>query len=147
MTAAAPKHAERAVAMINYGLFIAAPFTLGALALGAVLVAYARKGRADPVTKSHYERQIRAFWIDLVQVVLGFVCGWAAVAGGIGTLFAATGVGRASLNEGRLEIWTLVFAVLWAILWLKGFGGLMLGSLIGAYRLASGQPARKTRSP
>ena len=145
MTSTSPPRSDRLVALVNYGLFIAAPFTLGVLAFAAVMIAYARRGRADPLTRGHYDHQIRAFWTDLIVVILGFVCGWAALGMGLGTMVAAMGVQTPGLAEGPMEAWTWALALAWALLWLRGLGGLMLGSAIGAIRLASGQPARKRR--
>jgi uncharacterized membrane protein len=138
--------ADRLVALVVYGLLIAAPFTLGALAVLAMLIAYVWRGRAEPLAKSHFERQIRSFWMDLIVLVIGFICGWGALGAGIGAALVAAGFPLpGNWSAGPIGAGALVLAAIWLFAWAMGLGGLVLGSILGAMRLASGQPARKTR--
>ena len=142
--------AERLAVLVNYGLLMVAPFTLNILGLGAVMVAYARRGYADPLTRSHYDFQIRRYWMDLVLVGLGFVCGAGALAAGFGAAIeggmAAFGV-RMPVHYDAVHIGAgaIFLLVVWLVLWAMGLLGLLLGSIYGALRLASGQPMGKTR--
>ena len=151
MTAAASSRshpAERMTAMIGYALMVMAPFTLNALGLVAVAIGYARRGQADPITRSHYDHQIRRFWLDLLMVGLGFICASGALAAGFGALFAGAllelGV-RLPWRYDPVHIGVGAIALLlaWLVLWAWGLIGLMISSLIGALRLAQGLPAKR----
>ncbi len=148
--ASASHPAERLTALVNYVLLFIAPFTLGALGLAAIGVAYARRGYADPVTRTHYDFQIRRYWMDLVLVGLGFICGAGALAAGFGAAIeegmAAMGV-RIPVHYDAVHIGAgaIFLLVAWLVLWAIGLIGLLLGSIYGAVRLASGQPMGKTR--
>ncbi len=141
--------AERLAAMVNYGLLIAAPFTLNSLGILAMFIAYLRRGSADPVARSHFDFQIRRYWTDLLLVVLGFLCAAGALAAGfgagIGGGLAAFGVDvpRGDLMHAGLV--GMVLLVMWGVLWAMGLLGLLFGSIFGALRLASGRPAGRTR--
>ena len=143
--------AERLAALVNYGLLIAAPFTLNSLGLLAMCIAYSRRGSADPVARSHFDFQIRRYWMDLVMVVLGFICAGGALAAGFGAAIeeglAASGV-RLPMHydPGHIGLGAIVLLVLWIGFWAYGLLGLLFGSLFGAVRLASGRPAGKRRS-
>ena len=142
--------AERLAALINYGLLIVAPFTLGSLGLLAMCIAYLRRGSADPIARSHFDFQIRRYWMDLLLVGLGFVCASGALAAGFGAAIeggmAAFGVRLpVHYDPVHIGIGAIFLLVLWLGLWAFGFVGLLLGSLFGALRLASGLPAGKTR--
>ena len=149
MTAAAPPRshpAERMTAMAGYALMIVAPFTLNTLGLLAVAIGHARRGYADPITRTHYDRQIRGFWLHTMMVGLGFICGSGALAAGFGALFAG-----ALLEMGvrlpwhydpvHIGVGAIGLLLAWLLLWAWGLIGLMIGSLIGALRLAQGLPA------
>ena len=142
--------AERLAALINYGLLIVAPFTLNSLGLLAMFIAYVRRGSADEVARSHYDFQIRRYWMDLVLVGLGFVCASGALAAGFGAAIeggmAAFGV-RLPVHYDAVHIGVgaIFLLLLWIALWGLGLVGLLLGSVFGAVRLASGLPAGKTR--
>ena len=139
-------HTDRLAAMINYGLMAAAPFTLGVLAIVALLVAYLRRGRADPISRSHYEQQIRNFWTDLMVLGIGFICGWGALAAGVGAALEAMGVPLPGYYSAvHIGVGAFVLGGLWLLFWAWGFFGLVFGSITGAMRLASGRPASKTR--
>lgn len=137
---------ERGAAMTSYALMFLAPFTLNALGLVAVAIGYARRGRADPITRSHYDHQIRRFWLDLMMVGLGFVCASGALAAGFGAVLEAflQGLGVAlpwSYDPVHIGLGAIGLAMVWLLCWGVGFGGLMIGSVLGAMRLASGLPA------
>lgn len=141
---------ERMAAMTNYALMIVAPFTLNLLGLLAVAIGYARRGHADPITRTHYDHQIRRFWLDLMMVGLGFICGSGALAAGFGAVFGdvlqSIGVKLPwSYDPVHIGLGAIGLFVAWLFLWAWGLGGLLIGSVIGAMRLASGLPAGKVR--
>ena len=149
--ASATHPGERLAALINYGLLVVAPFTLNALGLVAVGFAYARRGSADPVTRTHYDFQIRRYWMDLVLVGLGFVFAAGALTAGFGAAIeggmAALGVSiPVHYDAAHIGVGAIFLLVCWLVLWAMGLLGLLLGSIHGALRLVSGQPMGKTRS-
>jgi uncharacterized membrane protein len=132
---------DRMFAFIAYGCLFLATFTLGLLALVGVLIAYSRKNSADPVARSHFKKQIKAFWGDLVLIVLGALAGYVAIAGGLGTLVGLSGVKLPGGVTVETAGWTTIgLGIAWAVLWVWGFLNLIIGSLAGAARLAAGRP-------
>lgn len=132
---------DRMFAFIAYVCMFLATFTLGLLALVGVLIAYSRQGTADPVARSHFKKQIKSFWWDLVLIVAGAVAGYIAIAGGLGTLIGLSGVKLPGGVTVATAGWmTLALGIAWAILWIWGFLNLIIGSLAGAAKLAAGRP-------
>lgn len=132
---------ERTFAFIGYGMLFFATFTLGLLALVAVLLAYGRQNSPDPIARSHFRKQIKSFWFDLLLIVAGAVAGYMALAGGLGTLLGLTGVSLPGGVTTASAGWTaFAFGIAFAILWIWGFFNLIIGSLLGAARLAAGKP-------
>jgi uncharacterized membrane protein len=140
--------ADRALALATYGMLIAAPLTFGSLGFLAIAIAYIRRGRAEPLARGHFERQIRSFWMDLIVVAIGFICGWGALGAGLGALLVAWGFPLpGNWSPVPFGLGAFVLGVIWAVTWGLGLGGLVLGSIFGAMRLASGRPAGKTAAP
>ncbi len=147
MSAEANPDKGRMGALVNYVLFIVSPFTAGVLALGALMIAYLRRGGAGELVRSHYDYQIRNFWMDLIIVMVGAICGWGAVVSGFGAALIAAGVPLSGhYDVERVGVGAVILALLWALAWIWALAGLVLGSVFGAMRLASGLPARKTRA-
>ena len=57
-----PSSLDTGLAMLGYFLLFFTIFFAGVPAFIAVILAYARKGEAAPVTRSHLRYQIRIFW-------------------------------------------------------------------------------------
>lgn len=60
------------VALIVYILYLAS-FVIGFTGLAGVVVAYIQIGTADPMLRSHYQWQIRTFWIGVLYFAVGIV--------------------------------------------------------------------------
>ena len=58
------------VALIVYLLYCTGYFT-GVSALIGVIIAHAKVDDTDPVLRSHYQFQIRTFWIGLLYLTIG----------------------------------------------------------------------------
>jgi uncharacterized membrane protein len=91
--------AERAataenLAMIAYGLLFASIFFAGAPALIAVVIAYSQRHEASPRVRSHYDFQIRVFWVAFVLTLAAASAGLAGVIGGLGELIDAASITR-----------------------------------------------------
>lgn len=67
-----PMISDRGLAMIVYILFLVGFFT-GVSAVVGLIIAWIQVERADPVSRSHFQFQIRTFWIGLVYIVAGIV--------------------------------------------------------------------------
>jgi uncharacterized membrane protein len=115
-----PATEDRALPAVVYALYILGLFHGLTLFIGLIM-AYILRGGAGPVMASHYTYLIRTFWIALVWFVIG---------GGV----ALVGV--------VLSIILIGIPILWAggmicfVAWLYA----MIRSIIGAVRLAEGQP-------
>ena len=68
----APTMSDNQLALIVYILYFAAYF-VGITGLVGVIIAHVKVGTADPLLRSHYEFQIRTFWIGLLYFVVGFI--------------------------------------------------------------------------
>jgi uncharacterized membrane protein len=76
-----PAVSNTTLALIVYVLYFVGYFTAITAVIG-VIIAHAQSGGPDPVLNSHYQFQIRTFWIGLLYVVVGTVLtlvliGWA----------------------------------------------------------------------
>jgi uncharacterized membrane protein len=63
---------DTGLALIVYILYLAGWLT-GITPIIGVIVAYIQSDTADPVARSHFQFQIRTFWILLLYVVVGLV--------------------------------------------------------------------------
>ena len=137
---------DRGAAFIGYGLMFFAPFMAGAPVLVAAGIAFAHRGSDDPIARSHVRNQLRTIGQDLVLAVIGFLCGWAALLGGILEILHL-GVQAAQSEPVRFAIPAVAvvsLALAWAVCWIIAVISLFVTPAIGAIRLASGRPARKT---
>src|SRR5262249_17932960 len=76
---------RRLSTLIVYLLYFAA-YIIGITALIGVIIAYIKVPDANPLVRSHYQFQIRTFWIGLLYLVVGTfltfgVMGFAAIIG------------------------------------------------------------------
>ncbi len=58
--------------MVVYILYLAGFFT-GFTALAGVIIAHMQIGRSDPASDTHFQFQIRTFWIGLLYFVIGAI--------------------------------------------------------------------------
>jgi uncharacterized membrane protein len=63
---------DKQLALIVYALYLAAFFN-GVTAIIGVIIAYVKDSSADPVLHSHYQFQIRTFWIGMSYLVAGLI--------------------------------------------------------------------------
>jgi uncharacterized membrane protein len=68
---------NRTMAIVVYGLYLAAVLSCGIAGIAGVIVAYIKRGEAQGgIWKSHFDNQIRAFWIWLVLTIAGALTWW-----------------------------------------------------------------------
>jgi uncharacterized membrane protein len=65
-----PIVSNSSMALIVYILYFAAYF-VGITAIIGVIIAHVQKGSGDAVLDSHYEFQIRTFWVGLLYLIVG----------------------------------------------------------------------------
>jgi uncharacterized membrane protein len=67
-----PLVSNNELVMVVYILYLVGFFT-GITALAGVIIAHMQIGRSDPVSDTHFQFQIRTFWIGLLYVVVGAI--------------------------------------------------------------------------
>ena len=67
-----PIVSNTSTALIVYILYFVA-YVVGITAIVGVIIAHVQKGSGDPLLDSHYDFQIRTFWISILYLVVGFV--------------------------------------------------------------------------
>jgi uncharacterized membrane protein len=67
-----PVVSDTSIALTVYVLYIVGYLT-GVTALIGVIIAHVKVADADPLLRSHYQFQIRTFWIGLLYLVVGSV--------------------------------------------------------------------------
>jgi len=93
------------LALIVYILYFVG-YVTGVTALVGVIIAHVQIGDSDPLLRTHYQFQIRTFWIGIFYVVVGIVLSFVVV--GVAVLFwwfiwslVRNVKGVLALNEGR----------------------------------------------
>jgi uncharacterized membrane protein len=121
-----PAHEDRTMPAVVYGLYLIALATAVPVLIG-VVVAYASRDSAGPAMRSHFDFQIRTFWMSIAW--------WL-----VGALLIAVGF--------PLSFVLIGLPILWA-----GFGivGLVtiwyaLRTIVGVVHLANGQPYPRPNS-
>jgi uncharacterized membrane protein len=66
-----PTLSNKAIALIVYVLYIVGYITVGVAAVVGVMIAHLKIGSADDVSRTHFQFQIRTFWIGIVYLVAG----------------------------------------------------------------------------
>jgi len=68
---AAPIVSNGQLALIVYVLYFASYFVGGTTALVGVVIAHLQIAESDPLLRTHYQWQIRTFWIGLLYLTVG----------------------------------------------------------------------------
>ena len=75
--AAPPSADTRTLAIIVYGLYIAAVVTCGVAGIAGVILAYVKRDETvGTIWHSHFENAIQAFWIWFLLFVVGVATAW-----------------------------------------------------------------------
>lgn len=67
-----PMISNYGLAMVVYILYLTG-FITGVSAVVGLIIAWVQIERADPVSRSHFQFQIRTFWIGLAYIVVGVI--------------------------------------------------------------------------
>ena len=130
MTVFDPHHAaateDRTLPAVVYGLYLIALATAVPVLIG-VIVAYVGRSGAGPAMRTHYDFQIRTFWMSIVWWLIG---GFLIVGGGIFSLILV-GLPFFFLGWGVVSLVTLWYA---------------MRTIIGVTYLARGEAHPRPRS-
>jgi uncharacterized membrane protein len=140
-------HSDRGAAFVVYLIMFVSPFLVGAPMLLASGIAFARKGSADALSRSHFDYQLRTMGKDVVLEIVGAVCLWLAVFGGVATLAgeAPAHIMPSGFDPTRMGLVSLGLLAVWLLCWAWAALSLFLTPALGALRLASGKPAMRGR--
>ncbi|HEX8232666.1 MAG TPA: hypothetical protein VF559_04885 [Caulobacteraceae bacterium] len=130
--------ADKALTAVNYLILFIAPFVAGFPSLVAAIIAYVRRGSASPVARSHYDNQIRIFWVGIVLSVLAIALVFAAIGTGLGAGLA--GVGELFSGAVGLGVGAVLMLVAAAMLGIANVFWYIIASIIGFIRLLDGRP-------
>ncbi len=111
---------DRTMPAVVYGLYLIALATAVPVLIGAI-VAYASRANAGPAMRTHFDFQIRTFWMSIAWWLIG---GFLIVVGGIFSL---------------ILIGLPFFFLGWAIVGLVT-AWYAVRSIVGVIHLANGQP-------
>lgn len=142
-----PAHADRGAVFLVYLIMFVSPFLVGAPMLLATSIAFARRGSADALSASHFNYQLSTMGKDIVLEIVGAICLWLALFGGLATL-AGEVPGHympQGFDPARMGMFTLALLALWVICWAWAALSLFLTPAIGAIRLLHGRPALRGR--
>jgi uncharacterized membrane protein len=67
-----PAISNKQLALIVYILYFVAYF-VGITAIVGVVIAHVQKGSGNAMLDSHYDFQIRTFWVGVLYLIVGFV--------------------------------------------------------------------------
>ena len=148
-----PNPLDTQLALGGYILLLASVFFVGAPAFVAAVIAYVRRPGAPALAHSHYGFQLLIFWVGFALCLAAGVAGLAGVLTGLGEVVGLPP--RLFDTDGELHIQLSTMAVdgkaaallacsivllLAATLWL------LIASVVGLIRLASGRAMRNSAS-
>lgn len=142
-----PARADRGAVFLVYLIMFVSPFLVGAPMLLATSIAFARRGSADALSASHFNYQLSTMGKDIVLEVVGAICLWLGMFGGLATLAgeAPGHIMPQGFDPERMGYISLGLIAVWLICWAWAFLSLFLTPAIGALRLMSGKPALRKR--
>ena len=94
-TSAPSSSEDRGLAFLGYGLLLISPFLAGMSGLVGVVLAYVRRSGAAPLERSHYNFQIRIFWIAVA------IFAAAVIAFAVGAGYLISDLVNAATNNGE----------------------------------------------
>ena len=68
----APTVSDKQLVLAVYILYFTS-YVIGVTALIGVVIAHVQVGQADPLLRTHYQWQIRTFWIGVLYLVIGVI--------------------------------------------------------------------------
>jgi uncharacterized membrane protein len=130
--------ADKGLALLSYIILFLAPFIAGFPSIISVIIAAVRRGSASPLMRTHYDFQIRIFWIGVLFIALGFACAALALAFGMTVAWSAWGDLPATTAGVGLGVVLLAAAAVTGFL--GNFCWMIIASIFGVARLAENRP-------
>ena len=137
--------ADKALALISYVVLFVSPFVAGFPSLISVIIAYVRRTGASPVLRTHYDFQIKIFWVGCALLVACGVLGFLGIATGFGLAWSAWGDLPATMFSFGLG--TVLMFVLAGLALFANFLWMIISSILGFVRLLEGQPIGRVHTP
>jgi len=130
---------DRNIALLNYVLLLLGFFTSGITSLVAVVLAYARRGEAEPLARSHMGFQISTFWIGVIGTLAGIALMLASIAP-----FIMAGMHDendfATVENRGLALAGIALLVVGVLVLVAAAVATLVRSIYGLIRLSSNQP-------
>ncbi len=136
--------ADKALALVSYVVLFVSPFVAGFPSLISVIIAYVRRSGASAVLRSHYDFQIKIFWVGCALIIAGVVLGFLAVATGFGLAWSAWGDLPATVFSFGVGTVLLIMAA--GVAFIGNFLWMVIASVLGFVRLLEGQPIGRVHS-
>jgi len=133
------------LALLNYALLFFSIFFAGMPGLVAAVIAYAQRDAGNPAIRSHYNFQIRIFWVALALSLVAAICAVAAAAISVGHLVEMGAQGgwdawdgiSFSASDIHVDPPVIVLLAITALAALATALWLMVAPLVGFIRLAT----------
>jgi uncharacterized membrane protein len=130
--------ADKGLALVSYVILFLSPFIAGFPSIISVIIAAVRRSSTSPLMRTHYDFQIRIFWIGVLFIALGFACAALALAFGMTVAWSAWGDLPATVAGMGMGVVLLGAAAI------AGFVGnfcwMIIASIFGMARLADNRP-------
>jgi uncharacterized membrane protein len=130
--------ADKALAVIGYVVLFAAPFVAGFPSLIAIVIALVRRHFAPPMQRTHYDFQVKIFWVGAFLMIAGVVMAVLAVATGFGLAWSAWGDLPATAFS--FGFGTALLVALAALAFVANFFWMIGASIFGFARLIENRP-------
>ena len=133
------------LAMLGYGLLFLSVFFAGLTALVAVVIAYSQREAAPRRIRSHFNFQIRMFWVALLLTLGAAACASAGIVAGLGQIvdvaaitgFDGAGNVHVELSDVTIDASTLALLAAALVLGALSTFWLIVASSVGFIKLAS----------
>jgi uncharacterized membrane protein len=130
--------ADKAMGIVSYVILFLSPFIAGFPSIISVIIAAVRRSSASPLMRTHYDFQIRIFWVGVLFIAVGFACAALALAFGFTVAWSAWGDLPATAAGMGLGVVLLGFAAVGGFV--GNFCWMIIASVFGLARLAESRP-------
>ena len=127
------------LAVVGYVLLLAGFVTSGVTSLVAVILAYVKRDSTDALAASHFNSQIKTFWIGFLGTLIGFVVMLAGAGGGGYAAYLANGPQGGTGGFPAEAVAAIVAASVGGLLLIGTQVWVLVRCIIGLIRLSSDQ--------
>ncbi len=133
---------DRTIALVNYVLLLLGFFTSGITSLVAVILAYVRRGNAEPFARSHLGFQISTFWIGFGGTLIGVLLMLGAIIPMAMAGADSNGGDWSTVDQGGLAVTGVALLVVGGLVILAAQVASLVRCIYGLIKLSSDQPMR-----